>query len=68
MLDSVLGIGGEQTDEVSAEMKLCAIGVEVGLKFYAEKENWVTQFSLERDFKILFLKSQTQFQLSVLIS
>lgn len=49
MLDSVLGTGGEQTDEVSAEMELCAIGVEVGLKFYAEKENWVTQFSLERD-------------------
>lgn len=39
MLDSVLGTGGEQTDEVSAEMELCAIGVEVGLKFYAEKEN-----------------------------
>ena len=32
MLDSVLGIGGEQTDEVSAEMELCAVGVEVGLK------------------------------------
>lgn len=67
MHGSILDAGGMRVNRWMKSPPKWSLVPLGGLKFCVEKENPVAKFSLEGDLKMLFLRAQTQFQLSLIL-